>query len=78
MKNYELLEQISHDVVTIVFEKADGSERVLRGTLNPTHIPEDQRPKTGKVLLNDDVQHIFDVENNGWRSFHWSKLKSFS
>ena len=78
MQNFELLEQMSNGVVTIVFEKADGSERVLKGTLNTSLIPEESRPKTGKVMLNDDVQHIFDVENNGWRSFHWSKLKAFS
>jgi hypothetical protein len=79
MKNFELLEQMTNGVVTVIFEKADGSERVLKGTLNSELIPEDQRPQgSGRVLLNDDVQHIFDVEANGWRSFLWSRLKSFS
>jgi hypothetical protein len=79
MKNFELLEYMTNGVVTIVFEKTDGSERTLKGTLSPTLIPEDQRPQgSGRVLLNDDIQHVFDVEANGWRSFAWSRLRSFT
>ena len=40
-------------------------------------IPEDKLPKGTGQSSNDDVQKVFDVEKQDWRSFRWDSLKSF-
>lgn len=64
------------DVVTVTFEKKDGTERVMKCTLNPTMLPttvvtEEKSPRT----KNENVVSVFDVENNGWRSFTLRSVK---
>lgn len=67
---------------TITFVKADGTERVMRCTLNENHLPavitkpssEDTKPKRNRsqslylLLIN-----VFDLDKQDWRSI---KLKS--
>jgi len=64
--------------VLINFMKADGSVRAMLATLNGKLIPEVLYP-TGdsKRAENPEVQKVFDVEANGWRSFRWDNLLAF-
>lgn len=61
--------------VEITFTKKDGTERVLKCTLN-----EDIVPPTGDKLHNvnrgESAQPVYDVEAQGWRSFRWDSVKS--
>jgi hypothetical protein len=61
--------------VEVTFTKKDGTERVLRCTLN-----EDVVPPTGDKLhnvnRNESAQPVYDIENNAWRSFRWDSVKS--
>ena len=55
---------------TIVFTKKDGTERVMKCTLNPDLLPtkevsEGKEPRK----QNDTIMSVYDVEANGWRSF---------
>jgi hypothetical protein len=62
--------------VEITFVKKDGSERKMFCTLSENKIPKEKMPKgTGKAK-NDDVLAVFDLENDGWRSFRWDSIKT--
>ena len=71
--------QMHNGIVTVVFTKADGSPRVLKGTLLAEHLPkhlgdtEDANHPTRKV--SDDVLAVWDIENKGWRSFRLDSIK---
>jgi hypothetical protein len=66
--------KVSEGIVT--FTKADGSDRVMKCTLNPEQLPkvelkEDTKPKKE----NTDYLRVFDLEKNEWRSFTIKKVK---
>lgn len=76
---YTLKEQLKNGIVTVVFEKADGTIRSMQCTLAsefmpPTLLTEEQ--EAAKVRTeNSDLLAVWDVESNGWRSFHVSAVK---
>jgi hypothetical protein len=78
----ELVEKLQQEVVQLVFTKADGTERHMVCTKNIVHIPEEFHPKTDKVVKLDengnpietDLITIWDMEQQGWRSFNFSKV----
>ena len=64
------------DIVTVTFNKKDGTERIMKCTLNPTMLPtkvvtEEKSPRA----KNENVLSVFDVESNGWRSFTLRSVK---
>jgi len=81
---YALKEQLQNGVVTVVFEKTDGTERTMRCTLSDLYVPQvepqmlseydGQVPKKARQL-NDNVQSVWDIDNNGWRSFRLDSVK---
>jgi hypothetical protein len=65
-----LKDMLHVDVATVTFTKKDGTERVMKCTLKPEHLPTapiTENKKERKV--NDNVLAVYDVEANGWRSF---------
>jgi flagellar biosynthesis component FlhA len=64
--------------VQIVFVKTDGTLREMRATLDLDNlISEEYHPKNEKERKkNPDVQVVFDLDKNEWRSFRWDKLVS--
>lgn len=81
---YALKEQLQNGVVTVVFEKVDGTERSMRCTLSDLYVPqvepqmlseyEGQQAKPAKQL-NDNVQPVWDIDAGGWRSFRLDSVK---
>jgi hypothetical protein len=80
---YELKEVLSNSVATVVFTKVDGTERELKCTLLPEYLP--QKPVVeGQQLLteglpkaeNPSTLAVWDMENNGWRSFRTDSVKA--
>jgi WYL_2, Sm-like SH3 beta-barrel fold len=64
-------------LVLITFTKIDGTARALRGTVDACFIPEDHWPKGEKKLnLSEDAVRVYDVENEGWRSFRVDSVTS--
>lgn len=62
---------------TITFIKNDGTERVMRCTLDPVVLPkaeikEDKKPRK----KSDTTLAVYDIESNGWRSFVLKSVKS--
>ena len=80
----ELLEKLQNESVSVIFTKADGSERTMLCTKMISKIPEAQHPRTDKVVKLDengnvvesDLITVFDLEKEGWRSFNFTKVKS--
>lgn len=68
-------------VVKVTFTKKDGSDRVLTCTLNSGLIPQkvtESEAVEGKPERVKSVESlaVYDVENQGWRSFRWDSIKS--
>lgn len=64
-------------VVSIDFIKVDGTARTIKGSLNSSLIPEEHTPKGEKKLkLSKDAIRVYDIENNGWRSFRVDSVTS--
>ena len=63
---------------TITFTKVDGTERVMRCTLEANKLPpvvikEDAKPR--KVSDSTKSLRVFDVEKQEWRSFTIKNIK---
>lgn len=78
---YELKEVIQNNVVTVTFEKVDGTERTMKCTLIPEYLP--NKVDDNKQLLTESVRKenpsnlsVWDVESNSWRSFRYDSVKS--
>ena len=63
-------------IANVTFIKKDGTERVLRCTLSPTELPAqtDLEESVQKKTPNPDVLAVWDLENNGWRSFRYDAI----
>ena len=74
----EILSKLHEGEVTVTFTKADGSERVMRCSLNesllPPATPSEGEAKERKVNLA--AIPVFDLDVQGWRSFRVDSVKS--
>jgi hypothetical protein len=81
---YELKQQLSDNVVTIVFEKKDGTMRTMRCTLLAEYLPAPKPVEEGSQLLqesrgeNENTIAVWDLDNGGWRSFRMDSIKSIA
>ena len=77
---YMLKEMLQNGIISIVFEKADGTIREMNCTLNPTEMPAQlltEEQNAAKIRTeNADLLAVWDVDANGWRSFNISKVRS--
>lgn len=65
--------------VVVTFIKVDGSERVMRCTLNETLIPFDAVPSGDTPRMKrDEVRPVYDLDAAGWRSFRWDSITEVS
>jgi hypothetical protein len=81
INKYRLKEELKKGVVTVVFEKKDGTERTMRATLSDQYIPQVLAEYDGQEAkparqLNDDVQPVWDIDAGGWRSFRYDSVKT--
>lgn len=72
-----IVNKLREAVCEVTFTKTNGERRVMRCTLNPSVIPqfEDVQKRTKKE--NSDIQAVYDVASQGWRSFRWDSLKDY-
>lgn len=69
-----LIGLLKSEIVELTFTKKDGTERIMKCTLSEQKIPEENAPKGASRAKNDEAVAVFDLENNGWRSFRWDSL----
>jgi hypothetical protein len=81
---YELKQILENSVTTVVFTKVNGEQREMKCTLLSEYIPKSD--VAGKQLItetltkeeNPSTLRVWDVENNGWRSFRMDSINSVS
>ncbi len=62
--------------VTVTFTKKDGSERVMKCTLDPKELPEQVITENKKERKQSDNSiAVYDLESKGWRSFVIRSIK---
>lgn len=66
----ELVSKLKREEVEVTFTKVDGSERVMRATLMESKLPKiDYVEKSSTKPKNTSVISVWDLDNEGWRSF---------
>jgi len=77
INHLQFLNLLKKGIVEVVFNKVDGSERVMRCTLLDGYLPEEYRGKNH--LLQEVVAthySVWDLDANAWRSFRLESVKS--
>ena len=74
---YELKQKMQNGVVTVVFEKLDGSTRVLKGTLLTEYLPDDYKHEDFISIRqpSEETLSVIDTETGQWRSFRLDSIK---
>lgn len=76
-----LKEMLQSGVYTVTFTKADGTERVMKCTLNSSYLPTVPVVEETTLLTevpryeNEAILRVWDLEENGWRSFRMDSIK---
>jgi len=71
----------AEDYVNIKFTKQDGTERIMKATLNFDKIPTSERPKKVdlaqilKLIDKNGILHVFDVDKVAWRSVPFNRVQ---
>lgn len=70
----------AEDEAHILFKKKDGTDRLMRCTLNFNKIPKEHKPKDLKLenilaLIKKNILHVYDLDASGWRSVPVDKTK---
>jgi len=71
-----LLGLLETEVVEIESTKKDGTDRVMKCTLQEDYLPEYGVIEIDKDRWKKDSLAVFDIEKEGWRSFRWDSVKA--
>lgn len=72
-----LRNELKEGVKTITFTKTDGTQRVLKCTLQESALPSvDTTKAVTAKKTSDEALAVWDVENAGWRSFRFDSIIS--
>ncbi len=71
-----LVEGLKKNVIKVTFTKVNGDERIMRCTLHDSILPE-QNIGGIKKKENLDVLSVWDLDNNGWRSFRLDSVTDY-
>ena len=71
-----LLGLLETEIVEIEFTKKDGTNRVMKCTLQEDFLPEYEVIEIDKDRWKKDALAVFDIEKEGWRSFRWDSIKA--
>ena len=63
-----IIAALKHGAVSVTFTKKDGTKREMLCTLSEEFMTPDQY-KVSTAHPNDSCIPVFDIENDGWRSF---------
>jgi hypothetical protein len=62
--------------IKITFTKKDGTERVMRCTLDPAKLPVQESTETKtERKVSTETMAVFDLDVQGWRSFTKKSVK---
>lgn len=73
-----ITDALSKTTVTITFMKKDGTERTMRCTLQEDKLPKrETKRQLVETSKSKDYIAVFDLDDNGWRSFVIKNVRSF-
>lgn len=72
----ELIEKLGAANAVVTFTKKDGSERVMKCTLQESVVPAATTTATTVKKVNDQVLAVWDIDKSAWRSFRLDSVKS--
>jgi len=73
----EIQETLRQGECEVIFRKANGDEREMVCTLDPSYLPDlDPDAPKGKSNETEDVVTVWDIEASGWRRFRIDSLIS--
>lgn len=67
--------------VIIKFRKLDGTDRIMRCTLDFTKIPGEHKPKKVdierilKLIQKNKIMRVYDLDHKGWRSVPFDRVE---
>jgi hypothetical protein len=73
-KREVLVEGLKRNLMKVVFTKVNGEERTMLCTLHESVLPEPIITESTKKV-NPDTISVWDIDNNGWRSFRIDSIK---
>lgn len=71
-----ILSALRNGVLNVAFYKKDGSRRYMDCTLMDSYIDDYNVKGDGSRVRDPDLIRVWDVDNDGWRSFKVSRLFS--
>jgi hypothetical protein len=71
--NTELKAALTESIVQVTFTKKDGTVREMRCTLMPEYAVYGDT-KESQRRVNEEVQPVFDLDVQQWRSFRWDTV----
>jgi len=74
----EIISYLQSGLCEVTFTKKDGTERKIVGTLMHDLIPADKLPKGTDRVHSTDVQPVYEVDLDQWRSFRWDSVVSYN
>lgn len=80
MQNWDrdtVLKNLKESECKVIFTKTNGEQRQMRCTLKADLLPVASGETKRTKKDNPDIQPVFDLETNGWRSFRWDSLNQF-
>lgn len=75
----KLRKLLTTDIVTVTFTKKDGSKREMICTTIQDYLPKNSENPCSEIILvpaSPDIVTVWDLEQNGWRSFRFDSVKS--
>jgi hypothetical protein len=72
MEKQEIVDLLKDGACVITFEKADGSTRVMLGTLHDAYI---NVISAGSAIPRPELINVWDIEKDAWRSFRVDRMK---
>lgn len=73
-----ITEILKKSIVQVVFKKTDGTERVMKCTLNEKYLKPYTKKTDREKAPNKDTISVWDLDNEGWRSFKLENVISYS
>jgi thiamine monophosphate synthase len=74
-------DMLHEGVAEVIFTKKDGTERVMRCTLDPKYFPaiQQEASEVSEIRQKSNTSlAVFDVEAQAWRSFRYDSVKEFT
>lgn len=73
-----ILQSLREGVVTVKFTKKDGTERDMKCTLQESYISPYEKKTDREKVASDSNISVWDIENQGWRSFRVDSVISIA